>query len=230
MDPSGRLIGSGRSADIFEHGEDRVLRRSRSHPVPMAETIVMNAVARAGFPVPEVFAVDGCDMVMERIVGVDLLTHLSKRPWQARRVGIMLAQLHVQLAAIPLLENELPTRIGPRESYVHGDLHPGNVLLSPNGPVVIDWEGAGVGARDVDVATTWLLLETAEADDVPRLIRPFVGLVRGMVVKAFLKRVDRPSIKTIAEVCALRITNPNTRTREAEAIRVFLAKQNGVST
>ncbi len=36
----GRLIEKGRSADIYEVGEDRVLRRSRSGPIGKAEAAV----------------------------------------------------------------------------------------------------------------------------------------------------------------------------------------------
>ena len=93
-------------------------------------------------------------MTMDRVEGVDLLTLLSKGPWEARAVGRMLADLHHQLASIPIGNIEVPTKVGEREAFVHGDLHPGNVLLTDNGPVVIDWEGAGVGSADADSATT----------------------------------------------------------------------------
>jgi len=217
----GRLIGSGRSADIYEYGEGRVLRRDRSDPVSRAEPMVMRAVRSAGFPVPQVYAVDGSDLVMDRVDGVDLLTHLSKRPWRAHPVGVMLADLHRQLAAIPVGETDLSPEIGALESYVHGDLHPGNVLLTSDGPVVIDWEGAGVGARDADIATTWLLLETADADNVPLLIRPLVGLIRRTVLRAFVNRVVAPRVDTVAAVCTRRLDDPNMRPHELERIRAF---------
>jgi hypothetical protein len=133
----------------------------------------------------------------------------------------MLADLHRQLAAIPIGETDLPVRIGPAESYVHGDLHPGNVLLTPTGPIVIDWEGAGVGARDADVATTWLLIDTADADDVPIVIRPLVGVIRRTVLRSFLRRVDAPRPETIAAVCDQRLHDPNMRPAERERIREF---------
>ncbi len=124
----GSLIGSGRSADIYASGPGRVLRRNRSGSIPDAEPMVMLAVGSHGFPVPAVHAVEGRDMTMDRVDGVDLLTLLSKRPWQARTVGRMLADLHRQLAAIPIGNIDLPTKTGERESFIHGDLHPGNVL------------------------------------------------------------------------------------------------------
>lgn len=43
-------------------------------------------------------------------------------------------------------------------ALLHGDLHPGNVLLGPDGPVVIDWFDAAIGHPLGDVVRTSLLL------------------------------------------------------------------------
>ncbi len=227
MSTIGDLIGSDRSADVYDCGDGRVLRRRRNGPVPEAEVVVMRAVHAAGLPVPRVFDVNGCDMTMDRIDGVDLLTHLSKRPWHARRVGVMLAALHRSLAAIPIGDTVLAGDGERQESFVHGDLHPGNVMLTADGPVVIDWEGAGIGAGDADVATTWLLLATAKTDDVPRWVRPLVGIIRRTVLRTFLSRVDLPHPETLAAVCAERLEDPNMRPRELDRIRSFAHAQTG---
>lgn len=184
----------------------------------------MKAVRAAGYPAPRVYAVDDCDMVMDRAEGIDLLTHLTKGPWRAKKVGRMLADLHRELAAIPIDGTDVSTGIGRPESFVHGDLHPGNVLLTANGPVVIDWEGASIGARDTDTATTWMLLETADADDIPTALRPIVGLIRHRLLRAFLKGVEPPRAETIAGVCEGRLADPNMRPHELDRIRWFAAR------
>jgi hypothetical protein len=71
------------------------------------------------------------------------------------------------------------------------------------------------------VATTWLLLETAEADDVPLVIRPFVGLVRRALLRAFLRGVENVRSETVAAVCEVRLNDPNMRPAELAAIRAF---------
>lgn len=43
-------------------------------------------------------------------------------------------------------------------ALLHGDLHPGNVLLGPDGPMVIDWFDASIGHPIADVVRSSLLL------------------------------------------------------------------------
>ncbi|HZB41376.1 MAG TPA: phosphotransferase [Ilumatobacter sp.] len=226
----GALIAQGRSAEIFECGDGKVLRRLRGERrVPVHEPIVMRAVRAAGYPVPELFDVDGSDMVMERVAGVDMVKDIERRPWRARRYGAMLADLHQRLREIPVdrgvLEgDQVPAAYGTAEVYVHGDLHPMNVILTDHGPVVIDWEGSRIGPRDADAAITWMLLEIGELDDVPRWLRPIVGLVRSQLLRAFLAGVPKPSAETIRAACEFRLNrDPNMRPVEMERIREFMA-------
>ena len=227
----GSLIAKGRSAEIFEYGDGKVLRRLRDgRTVPAHEPVVMRAVRAAGYPVPEVFDVDGGDMVMERVAGVDMVKDIERRPWRARRYGALLADLHTRLAAIPvdpaaLSGDEVPVAYGALEVYVHGDLHPMNVILTDGRPVVIDWEGARIGPRDADAAITWLLLEIGELDDVPWFLRPIVGLVRSQLLGRFLAGVPKPSAETIRAVCEFRLTRDrNMRPVEQERIKQFMAE------
>lgn len=47
----------------------------------------------------------------------------------------------------------------PQEARLcHGDLHPGNVLLTEDGPILIDWLDAAIGNPACDVARTSLLM------------------------------------------------------------------------
>ena len=49
-------------------------------------------------------------------------------------------------------------------ALLHGDLHPGNILLSADGPIVIDWFDATVGHPTADIARTMLLLSSGVTD------------------------------------------------------------------
>ena len=54
-------------------------------------------------------------------------------------------------------------------ALLHGDLHPGNVLLGADGPVVIDWFDATVGHPDADIARSLVLLRGADGTDLRHL-------------------------------------------------------------
>ena len=85
---------------------------------------------------------------------------------------------------------ELPNLFGPGTSLLHGDLHPGNILLTADGPVVIDWTNASIGPPGADLAVTWLLIGAAQAP-TSRLERVPVALLRRLFVHAFLAATDR---------------------------------------
>jgi aminoglycoside phosphotransferase (APT) family kinase protein len=230
----GDLIAAGRSAEIFEYGDGKALRRLRGGRAVVAhEPIVMRALREAGYPVPAVYEVDGGDMVMERVAGVDRVKDIERRPWRARRYGTMLADLHARLAVIPVAPavlggGDVPVNYGAPEVFVHGDLHPMNVILTVRGPVVIDWEGASLGPRDSDAAMTWLLLSIGELDGVPWYLRPIVGFVRGQLTRRFRAGVPAPSAATIRAVCDYRLTRDrNMRPVEHARIRAFMAEHGG---
>jgi serine/threonine protein kinase len=219
MSQPGPLLARGRSADVFDLGGGTVLRRRRGGPIPQSEVVAMRAAHRNGYPVPEVFDVDGADMVMERVDGTDYLSLLTRRPWRARQVGRILAELHNRLLDVPIEGLGLAAHAEPAEALVHGDLHPGNVLASPEGPVVIDWENAGTGPRDGEVASTWLVLSIGDPDDVPAPVCALVSTIRRSLISSFMAGVDRPSPATIVRVCELRLDDPNLSAAEKDRIR-----------
>ena len=49
----------------------------------------------------------------------------------------------------------------------HGDLHPSNVILTVDGPMVVDWFDTGRGDPIADIARSTLLM-APDADAAPR--------------------------------------------------------------
>ncbi len=76
-EPPGELIGTGRSADVYAIGSDRVLRRFRTRWDVRAEAELMVYLEQAGYPVPKVYHASGSDLVMERLDGRDMLADLG---------------------------------------------------------------------------------------------------------------------------------------------------------
>ena len=139
----------------------------------------------------EILRVDGRrGLVYERIDGPSMADLLLAEPDRLAEHALTFARLHAVMhrpaptsglpgqrekllrhldlasptpLAVELKEKALRALPGLLDGDVicHGDLHPGNVLLSSRGPVAIDWENASLGSPLADVARTSLLLETA---------------------------------------------------------------------
>jgi len=219
----GRLIGAGRSADVYDAGNGRVLRRYRDgRPAAWVakEAEVMKHARAHGVPVPEVFDVSGPDIVMARAAGPTMVDVLIRRPWTVGAQARLLARLHDQVHAVPALD-WLPTPFGDgAESgaawdggardggaggdgaagdeghgedaapggavLLHRDLHPMNVILTADGPQIIDWEGAARGPAVADVAMTWVIVSFSQVP-VPRLEAAASRTVQAMFTRAFLR-------------------------------------------
>jgi aminoglycoside phosphotransferase (APT) family kinase protein len=220
--PPGRLIGRGRAADVYELDGDKVLRRYRVEAEVSAEARLMSYLFSAGFPVPEVYEAEGTDMVMARVRGVDLLSALTKRPWRAAAYGAILAQMHDQLHKIEA-PSWLPRPLGEGDRVMHLDLHPGNIMLTGEGPVVIDWSNGAAGPPGADVAMASLIMRTSEVGDlVSPVIRTISGVVRGQVIRRFEARVSDDPGPYLAPVARLRLTDRNTRPSEAAKLQQII--------
>jgi aminoglycoside phosphotransferase (APT) family kinase protein len=207
----GRLIASGRSADVYEAGDGRVLRRYRDgRPADrVAREAEVMAHARAhGVPVPEVFDVAGGDIVMERADGPTMLTVLGRRPLAFRRQARLLARLHAVVHAVPA-PDWLPAPFGDEDGaqvLLHRDLHPQNVILTADGPRIIDWEGAARGPAVADVAMTWVIVGFS---DVAGLTSAGVRTVQALFTRSFLAAAGPVDRAWLAAAVRQRLTDPH---------------------
>jgi len=224
MPEMGALIAKGRAADVYEHGEGRVLRRYRTDHDCVYEANVMRHVGEHGYPVPDVYEAKDRDIVMQRLEGQTMLADFSKRPWLLHRHGATLAGLMKQLHEIPAPDWLKPKHGGDGTRLVHLDLHPDNVMLTPHGPVVIDWSNAGRGIPEAEVADLWLLMSSANPD-VGALERSLIKIGRGVFVRSFIKHFDRDAIRRRLVLAAdYRLRDRNMTEVERERIRGFVQR------
>ena len=229
ISPPGPLIGRGRAADVYDVGGGRVLRRYRTAFNVEREAVAMRHLDKAGFPVPKVYEADGSDLVMERLDGRDMLTDLSRRPWLARRHAKTLADMHNRLHQVQAPPN-WPQPLGHGDRVLHVDLHPGNVMLTRRGPIVIDWSSVAAGPAGADVAIAYLIMACSEVDDLPLLIRPLVSSVRATLVRHFLNGVRDDPVPFIASAGRLRMADGNTRPSEVQWLSRKVAEAEQVTT
>jgi aminoglycoside phosphotransferase (APT) family kinase protein len=175
----------------------------------------MEHARRHGYPVPRVVEVRGDNaLVLERVDGPTMFRDLLRRPWRARSHMRLLAELHQRLHRIEA-PSELPSA-GPGSTLLHLDFHPENVLMSPSGPVVIDWTNARRGDPALDVALTWVIGATSGGPLGKALLRPY------------LARFDLDAVRRVLpDAAARRIDDQNVTPPERAAVRRLLERECG---
>jgi Ser/Thr protein kinase RdoA (MazF antagonist) len=221
----GPLVGEGRSATLHHVGGGWLLRRYRDPAADATrEAAVLRWADRHGVRVPAVREAAGRDLVLEHVAGPSMLTALLDDPAGAARCGAALARLHAALDRVPAPpDSSLPVPTGRPGRLLHGDLHPGNVLLSPAGPVLIDWTNAASGPSAYDTATTWLVLACFDHPD-PDVAARLAGL-RAPLLTAFLGAIDSAAAAALLpRVAAVRAADPGTSDAERARITAFVTE------
>ncbi|MFB6640728.1 phosphotransferase [Streptomyces chartreusis] len=205
--PVGRLLGAGRTADVYEIDEAWVLRRDREGwGDALAEGAVMAHVREHGYPAPGIRLADSSrtDLVMQRLAGPTMLGALSGGTMGADEAGGILARLLRQL-------HEVPAR-RPGSSILHLDLHPDNVILTPDGPYVIDWNNTEEGDPGLDWGTSAVILAQVAVGDEP------IAEPARAILAALLADPSHLTDDGLTEALRRRAANPTMSLREVELL------------
>ena len=181
------------------------------------EARIARAIYESGIPSPaagEIIEVNGRrGLIYERLDGVSMLQDLNARPWMLLKHARSLAELQVKfnqqsITGLPSYKDRLRHDIhntphlndGLRnkallilealpdgKSVCHGDYHPGNVIITKNGSVVIDWMTASAGNPWADVTRTSLLLSIG-AKAAGKQVRPIIRMIVSLYHRTYLNR------------------------------------------
>jgi len=189
------------------------------------ESKVAHVVVAAGIPTPsakEIIEIKGRrGIVYERVTGISMLQDMNARPWMIFQHARTLAELHVKVNQLsvpglysfkngmedslrnaPHLSDDLRASLldllpalPDGDKLCHGDFHPGNVMLTRQGPVVIDWMTASIGNPWADFTRTSLLL-TIGPKAAGKLLSPpmrmFIQIFYRTYVQHYLKILPDP--------------------------------------
>jgi aminoglycoside phosphotransferase (APT) family kinase protein len=158
-------------------------------------------------------------IVFERVDGLSMFSQVQAKPWTLFSAVRQLADLHAQIHRC-MCPVELPSQrewiarridqapnlslhqkqaahraladLSDRTALCHGDFHPGNVLFSARGPIVIDWGRATRGHPLGDVAYTSLLIQRASLPAwAPGYMHQLLKYSRPLLHRSYLQRYLR---------------------------------------
>jgi uncharacterized protein (TIGR02172 family) len=196
------------------------------------EAYIGRLVVQAGVPAPEVrdiLEVEGRRGILyERVDGPDMLAVINRSPFKLLACARSLGQLHVQMHrcaadlpsqrgmieraihSAPALPDDLRAcalaalaALPDSDRLCHGDFHPGNVILTRRGPIVIDWMTANQGHPAADLARTRLVLTIGRppGKDTSQLHRLLAITGRGLLVGEYLRayRAAEPEVVRLSD-------------------------------
>ena len=176
----GELLARGASAEIYRFGDENAIKLFKTEYSHLAadEAARTRVIRAAGIPCPDVRGLETIEgrigIVMERIDGPTLLSQGSRSaPALARLHRLVHSSIAADLPHWRQVVDSVKASLGRDERrdfegrlaglpdgacVYHGDFHPGNVILSTRGPVIVDWPNACSAHPAVDIARTLVLL------------------------------------------------------------------------
>jgi len=182
------------------------------------ETKIAEAISQTDIPAPKCFGpviVDGRQgIVFQRIQGFSLLKLMTSNPLHIAQYARLMADLQSQIhrqdgSALPPLRDWLRKDIQEAKplsrtlrdfacrvledlpdghALCHFDFHPDQIMMTAQGPMVLDWMTAFQGDPRADVARTSVILTMGSAAHMGWVTRTLVGVARRQVHRSYLKQ------------------------------------------
>ena len=215
----GKLLAEGRTAWVYEYGDDKVLKifkPSFSQRIAQYEFDKALNSEKTGYDIPKVYEILTYEgqlaIVYQRVFGVDLTDRILEKPVSIFKNSKLVARLHYKMHrfyadklnsqkthlikkinnTVHLDENIKKKVIDylnalPQDNKLcHGDFHLGNIMLTDDGPIIIDWIDASSGHPLADVARTVIVNSSAKIPTgTPNKL--FLTIGRKIFLRIYLK-------------------------------------------
>jgi hypothetical protein len=245
-------VGDGQVLKLLKPGFD-----SGMLSVEFAKTAAVHAASGLAPDVLGLVEVGGRSGVLfERVLGASMLDSMMSSQEDAVDKAVAFACLHAEILNVSAIKNlpgvkefmadtidcaDLPLaqrtlakdhmmRLSDGEATLHGDYHPGNILVAPDGPRAIDWGEASRGDAAADIARTMVLLTPESAAGAGVVAEP--GSIAASIPEfadAYMKRCLQATNTTTEAVDAWRLPVIAARLSEGIAEQTCLLQDEVVS-
>ncbi|MBW1849670.1 MAG: phosphotransferase [Deltaproteobacteria bacterium] len=206
---------------LFDHEIPTELIEREANKTRLLHTAGINVPAAGNL-----VEINGClGLPLEKINGKTMQEHIIQKPWRMFHYWRMLAELQIKLYEIKPIQKLPPQRkfikdtiqntsklepamkavlldsldkLPDGNSIIHYDFYPSNILITANGPVIIDWMGAFKGNPLADIARTWVVFSNYLSPDLPEeyvpiapYMRPLHRQTTKLILKHYLKHYFR---------------------------------------
>jgi hypothetical protein len=202
-------------------------------------------------------------LVLQRLDGVDMLTLLQRRPWRLPSLARMLAhaalRVHgvqapsdlpdlIEVSGERIAAADLDTRLREfalrvlqtlpaGDRLCHGDLHPGNTMVTAHGVSIIDWPTATRGVPVADFARSMLILRQGEPPPgTPLVVRMLLSAARSGFASVFGRTYRNAAPQPLSNVDSWTIVHAAARLAEgiaaerARLVSILEAAHHGIPT
>lgn len=186
----GELIGIGNTAKVYQWGKNEVLKLFYDQNSAIIEAknaeIINNLLLRSPKYVGYVEYEGKQGIVYEKIEGPTMLWHIEPNEksitYNAKLMANLQYEMHnVENKLLPNLKSQITDKVNMSQemlkdeketildvlhslpdgnSLCHYDFHPDNIIISPNGPVIIDWLNFLVGSQEADITRTAMMIQS----------------------------------------------------------------------
>ena len=186
----GELVGIGNTARVYRWGDTEVIKIFYDQHWAMNEAknaeIINNLELRSPLYSGLIEYEGKMGIVYERIDGPTMLWHIEPTQesisYNAKLMANLQYEIHnVENKLIPNLKSEITNRVNHSleisnddkhiiidvlkslpdgNTICHYDFHPDNIIISPKGPIIIDWMNLLVGNPEADVTRTSMMIQS----------------------------------------------------------------------